>query len=150
MAFVRLRVAHTIESGLIIRFNLAKFSSRVRVSLPPSLAYAYSYTSIPFSGISRVSVASYHRKQIWPRGWGISELKRIIRYLTAFHSQTQAQLSISRIRCWCRFQGFQIRDNFCEQFQGTTLETCVEVRACVRGHERGTCNSQLLDFSIGS
>ena len=100
MIFMRLRVPHTIESGMIIRFNLAKLLHRVRFSSPPSLAYAFSHTSITYSGISRVSVGSYHRKHIWPRGWGISELKRFIHYLNTFHSQSQVQLSISPIRCY--------------------------------------------------
>ena len=57
---MRLRVAS------IIRFNLVANSSlRVRFSLPPSLAYTYSYTSTPYLlhiRISSVLVASYYRK----------------------------------------------------------------------------------------
>ena len=76
--FREMRVPNTIESGLTIRFNLAMCSFRVRFSMPPSLAYADTYTSISYSGTSRVSVAGYYRKHVWPREWGIPGLERVI------------------------------------------------------------------------
>ena len=66
-----------VGSEMCIRDSL----HRVRFSSPPSLAYAFSHTSITYSGISRVSVGSYHRKHIWPRGWGNPEPKRLLHSL---------------------------------------------------------------------
>ena len=93
--------AYTIESGSDHSLQLRQFL------VPCALFFAsiagvcvQLHIDIPYSGISRVAVASYHRKHIWPRGKGISELKRFIHSLSAFHSQTQAQLSISRIHCY--------------------------------------------------
>ena len=83
----------------MIRFDAANFSIRVCFSSPPSLAVAYSYTSIPYSGISRLSVASYDRNHVWPRAWGISEPKRLMHSFTAFHSQSYLVLSSSRKPC---------------------------------------------------
>ena len=110
---------------MIIRFNLAKFSFGVRFSLPPSLAYAYSYTSIPYSGISRVAVASYPRKRIWRRGRVISELKRFIHYLTTFYSQSETQLSISPIYCCMQTSNRRRRRRFRQTCFGRATLTLV-------------------------
>ena len=110
MVFVILRVPHTIESGFDHSLQLSQVFSSCALFFA-SIAGVYLQVHIvPYSGISRISVASYHRKHIWPRGWGISELKRFIHYLTAFNSQTQAQLSISRIHCYLNISIF--RDQF--------------------------------------
>ena len=71
MVFVRLRVANTFESSFDHSLQLSQFFIPcVRSSLPPALACAYSYyTSIPYSGISRVSVASNYRKRMYLASW---------------------------------------------------------------------------------
>ena len=66
MVFVTLRVPHTSESCFDHCLQLSQIFIRVCFSSPPSLAHAFSYTSIPYTGISRISVASCHIKDT---GW---------------------------------------------------------------------------------
>ena len=108
---MRLRVPNTIRSGFDHSFNLANFTSRWRFSLPPSVAYAYSYTSIPHSAISRVSVASFCGNKIWPRGMGHFRTEMIHSLIDRFllsiifgalnlPENLLGVMTVPQLRCW--------------------------------------------------
>ena len=97
---MRLRVPHTIESGF-------DHSLHVSQILIPSALFFASIAGVCLQlhidsllrDIKGLGGELSHREHIWPRAWGISELKRLIQYLTAFHSQSEAQLSNSPVCC---------------------------------------------------
>ena len=86
--FVKLRVSHAIESGVYHSLKRNHLHVLCAFSFPVALAYAYSYTSISYSGISRAPGASYGRKAYRGSCRVVSELKLFADCLTAFHSQS--------------------------------------------------------------